>query len=181
VTAFGRIGPPPIHRGNAEPATPDGWPAGRESPADERLVRLHSAALFRFDADDFLVAVNERGWPPPPRLFVARSVGAPLVRVARDLPPGIVAGLRALLANEPAGTVLDGSPPHLAEAIRAVLADHRPVGTEWRGPAFAFPPAWRYRRRRPGSGPCWSMRTPRPKPKRRLGIDCPTSRRCVRA
>jgi GNAT superfamily N-acetyltransferase len=55
------------------------------------------------------------------------------------VPIKTVAELRALLAAEPVGAALDGTPPLTAERVRAVLAADRPLGAEWRGPAFAFP------------------------------------------
>lgn len=106
--------------------------------SDRALMEIHVSALFRHDARNRLLAVNEPGDPPPPRLFFGRTHTGHLWRFRHDLPQPLVVELDALLRAEPVATDLIQSPRCLA-ALQAALARHAPLSGTWSGPAWRFP------------------------------------------
>ena len=106
--------------------------------SDPDLMEIHVGALYRVDARNRLLAVNEPGDPPPPRLFFGRTGTGHLWRFRHDLPQPIVDKLEALLRAEPVATELSQPPRCLAE-LQAALARDALLSATWSGPAWRFP------------------------------------------
>ncbi len=64
-------------------------------------MEIHVGTLFRLDARNWLLAVNELGDPPPPRLFVGTTHTGHLWRFRHDLPESLLDELGALLLAAP--------------------------------------------------------------------------------
>ena len=102
------------------------------------LMALHRATLFRFDANGRLQAINEPGFPDPPRFWMGRTLQGNQWRFHHALPTATVAALEMLCQSEPITTDLR-QPPRNAAAISAILQDHAPIRDEYRGPAYLVP------------------------------------------
>jgi RimJ/RimL family protein N-acetyltransferase len=111
--------------------------------SDYDLMLIHVRALYRHDARDRLLAVNEPGDPrpddpPPPRLYVGHTREGCIWRFRQDLPESLVAELESLLARAPVAADLS-QPPRYLEALQAMLEQHGPLTGTWSGPAWRFP------------------------------------------
>ncbi len=95
-----------------------------EPPPVRELIHIQLRTLFRLGPYGQLVAVNEPGGRPAPRVFVSRGDGERLVRIRMDVPER---WCRSWLACQDD-----------AELARRVAAQ-APVEREHRGPAFALP------------------------------------------
>ena len=104
------------------------------------LLDLQIATLFRLDAAGDLLAINEPGDPPAPRLFLGRTPSGNRWWLRHDLPAALRDELARILAAEPSATDL-AAPPEGAAALRAALAARAPLTNEWGGPAWDFPEA----------------------------------------
>ncbi len=102
------------------------------------LMELQVETLYRCDPDGRLRCVNEPGDPPAPRFFMGRTPGGNLWRFRHDLPADLVQTLEQLCRAELASDDL-AQPPHGYAAIRATLAAHAPIVSEFRGPAYRAP------------------------------------------
>lgn len=102
------------------------------------LMALQAETLFRHDAAGRLVAVNEPGDLPAPRLFVGRTTAGNLWRFRHDLPPALVRDLARALAAAPPATDLR-EPPAAFDRLRDLLEAQAPVESVWMGPAWHFP------------------------------------------
>jgi len=111
---------------------------GAAVPDDLDLLDRQIATLFRLDAAGNLLAINEPGEPPAPRLFLGRTLAGNRWHLRHDLPSALRVELAHILAAEPRATDLAASPV-MAAALRAALATHAPIVNEWRGPAWSFP------------------------------------------
>lgn len=107
-------------------------------PSNLDLMALQAETLFRHDAAGRLVAVNEPGDLPAPRLFVGRTTEGNLWRFRRDLPPALVRDLERALAAEPQTADLR-EPPAAFDRLRDLLEAHAPAERVWMGPAWHFP------------------------------------------
>ena len=106
--------------------------------SDPDLMEIHASALYRVDARKRLLAVNEPGDPPPPRLFVGRTRTGHLWRFRHDLTQPLVDELEALLRAEPVATDLS-QPLRCLSGLQAALARDAPLSGTWSGPAWRFP------------------------------------------
>jgi RimJ/RimL family protein N-acetyltransferase len=106
--------------------------------SDRALMEIHVGALYRVDSRNRLLAVNEPGDPPPPRLFFGRTRSGHLWRFRHDLAEPIVDELEALLRAEPVTADLS-QPPRCLPELQMVLARHAPFSRTWSGPAWRFP------------------------------------------
>ena len=107
------------------------------------LMQIHVDALYRHDARNRLLAVNEPGDlrpddPLPPRLYLGRTREGLIWRFRHDLPESLVAELEAMLAAEPVTADLS-QPPQCLAALQATLLQHGPLIGTWSGPAWHFP------------------------------------------
>jgi RimJ/RimL family protein N-acetyltransferase len=117
-------------------------------PDDLDLMRMQAATLYLLDDRGRMVAVNEAGRPPAPRVFLGRTRQGNVWHLRHDLPPEQVSPLSDLLAAEPtlddlpaAGAAGDRpAEPRCLSALRAELARAAPLAGEWRGPAYLVPP-----------------------------------------
>src|SRR4051812_41232163 len=101
-------------------------------------MEWQAMTLFRHDAAGRLLAVNEPGDPPAPRLFVGRTTEGNLWRFRHDLPPTLVHTLDRLLAAEPVTTDLR-QPLHCHDRLCDALATFGPVAEINSGPAWWCP------------------------------------------
>ncbi|MGE3960522.1 MAG: GNAT family N-acetyltransferase [Dehalococcoidia bacterium] len=110
---------------------------------DPFLPDLHLDVLYEHRSDGRLLRVR------------SSSVTTPLVHLLRtptgnrwlinaELPEDIAARLDTTLGDEPAVAPDDWEqePPRSLDAVRDLLRPFRALGTEYRGPAFAFPAAF---------------------------------------
>jgi RimJ/RimL family protein N-acetyltransferase len=104
------------------------------------LMDLHLDALYRRDDDGKLRTVNEPEppWPPAPRFWLGRTSAGNRWSVRYDLPAAIVSQLERLLDDEPVAVDLEPEPRN-REAIMALLEQHAPISSEYRGPAYWIP------------------------------------------
>ena len=89
--------------------------------------------------DGRLLAVNESGDPPAPRLFLGRTRLGNVVRYRHDLPADVVRVLEEIAAREPVAGALSDEPLATYDALLAVLRAHAAIRDAWRGPAYRFP------------------------------------------
>lgn len=108
----------------------------------ERL-RLQLDVLFQSDAEGRLLAVNEPGQPPAPRVFLGRTPEGNLWRVNAGLSAETRRTLESLCAGEPVSAALEPA-PRCADALRGTLEADAPVTAVFRGPAFHFPDDFAY-------------------------------------
>jgi hypothetical protein len=101
-------------------------------------VEIHVSALYKTDARNRLLVVNEPEGDPPPRLFFGRTSTGNLWRFRHDLPQPLVDELEALLLNESVTDDLSHPPRCLAD-LEVVLTRHAPLSGTWSGPAWRFP------------------------------------------
>lgn len=102
------------------------------------LLDRQIATLFRLDGAGRLLAINEPGDPPAPRVFLGRTVVGNRWHLRHDLPAPLAATLARILAAEPIAADL-AAPPATVVALRAALAADAPIVSEWSGPAWYFP------------------------------------------
>lgn len=103
-----------------------------------QLMAFHCETLFRHDAHDRLSAINEPGFPEPPRFWLGRTLEGNQWRFHHALPSATVAVLAALCQAEPVTQDLR-QPPQNTDAIKAILARHAPLRSDYRGPAYWIP------------------------------------------
>ncbi len=109
--------------------------------SDLDLLELQIEALFTHDAKGRLVAINEPGGGPAPRLFFGRTREGNLWRVRHDVPESIASRLGELAASEPVVDDLAAMPGQL-DAMLAVLGkDGEAARVGHCGPAYRFPAA----------------------------------------
>ena len=101
-------------------------------------MELQTETLYRCNADGRLRCDNEPGDPIAPRFFLGRTPGGNLWRLRHDLPDDLVQALDRLCRAEPVRADL-APPPQSYDAIRAALAAHAPLASEYRGPAYRAP------------------------------------------
>jgi hypothetical protein len=110
--------------------------------ADHELMKIQIEALFCCNAYGRMLHSNEpgpEGSPPPaPRFFLGRTAHGNFWRFRYDLPDALVGRLDELCHSEPVCTDFTQKPVYY-DAIRDRLQTHRPVGDEYRGPAFWIP------------------------------------------
>ena len=106
-------------------------------PTDRERLERQIEALYQCDFHSRLVAYRG-GDTFAPRFVLGRSRAGNLWRLQHELPPELAAELQALARSEPV-TANFAAPPQCRDAARAALAQHKPVETEYRGPAFVFP------------------------------------------
>lgn len=111
---------------------------GAAVPDDLTLLDRQIATLFRLDGAGRLLAINESGDPPAPRLFLGRTAAGNRWHLRHDLPVDLRDELARILATESLATDL-AAPPVTATALRAALAAHAPIANEWSGPAWSVP------------------------------------------
>jgi GNAT superfamily N-acetyltransferase len=111
---------------------------GTDLVSERALMEWQAATLFRHDAAGRLLATNEPGDPPAPRLFVGRTVEGNLWRFRHDLPPTLVRTLDGLLAVEPTSTNLR-QPLACFDHLQDALAVHAPIRGIYDGPAWWCP------------------------------------------
>jgi RimJ/RimL family protein N-acetyltransferase len=104
---------------------------------DSALMTLHIEALFQFDREGRMLAVNEPNPPPAPRLYFGGAITGNTWRFRHDLPDEIVRALNPLLRAEPTASDLTQLPRCLP-ALQTVLARHAPVTEISTGPAWHF-------------------------------------------
>lgn len=100
-------------------------------------LEIQIETLFSSDDRQRLRNLNDPDAQPAPLFFLGRSPTGNRWRLHSALPDELGAELEALLAAEPACEP-DGAPPRCREAVRALLAQHRELGSEYRGPAYRF-------------------------------------------
>lgn len=105
------------------------------SPLD--VMHRQAATLFRHDAGR-LLATNEPGDHPTPRLFIGRTAEGNLWRFRHDLPSALVRVLDAILAAEPLADDLR-QPLRCEQSLRDALAAHAPIASTYTGPAWWCP------------------------------------------
>lgn len=105
---------------------------------NRQWMELHIDTLFQCDPDGRLRCVNEPGNPPAPRFYMGRTNEGNYWRFRHDLPADLVAQLERLCQSEPVTAEFQAL-PHYYSAIKAVLATHAPMESEYRGPAFWIP------------------------------------------
>ncbi|MEE2703876.1 MAG: GNAT family N-acetyltransferase [Myxococcota bacterium] len=106
--------------------------------SERELLKRQLEALYQCDFHSRLVAYRGSGDTAVPRFVLGRSRDGNLWRLQQELPPELAATLQELARSEPV-TADFADPPQCREAARAVLARHKPVEAEYRGPAFVFP------------------------------------------
>lgn len=93
-------------------------------PSSRELLRIQLRTLYRFDALGRVEALTGEPERTAPRVVVVTGDGERLIRVRRDIPE---AASRKWLACGGDGD------------LRAHVAGHAPIETEYRGPAFVLP------------------------------------------
>jgi RimJ/RimL family protein N-acetyltransferase len=113
---------------------------GRSAPllSDVELMELEAIALYRHDERGRLIAVNEPGSPPAPRLYVGLTRAGHIWRFRHDLPDSLIYDLDRLLRTEPPSTDLTRRPT-CYDQLQATLAAEAPVTATWFGPDWRFP------------------------------------------
>jgi GNAT acetyltransferase len=106
--------------------------------SDVALMGLNVAALYRHDERGRLLAENEPGDFPAPRLYVGLSGAGNLWRFRHDLPDSMVRDLDRLLRREPAAVDL-ARRPSCYDQLRAALETAVPIVHTWFGPVWRFP------------------------------------------
>jgi RimJ/RimL family protein N-acetyltransferase len=106
------------------------------------IMALQVAALYRCTPAGRLLAVNEPGpeaeQPLAPRFFMGRTPAGHHWRFRHDLPAELMIALERLCQAEPLPASLL-APPRQRAPIMRLLAEHAPIQTEYRGPAFWIP------------------------------------------
>ncbi|MEZ4615428.1 MAG: GNAT family N-acetyltransferase [Caldilineaceae bacterium] len=102
------------------------------------LMTLHGETLFRHDENGRLSAINEPGFPDPPRFWMGRTLQGNQWRLHHALPAETVAAVTALCQAEPVTQDLR-QPPQNTAAIKAALGHHAPIHSDYRGPAYWVP------------------------------------------
>lgn len=103
----------------------------------DALVQLHLEALYRYDADGLMLCDNEPDGADAPRFYMLRTLEGSAWRFGHTLPAPLRQQIAALCAAEPPATDLR-KPATQADAIRALLGEHAPIASEYRGPAYVF-------------------------------------------
>ena len=93
-------------------------------PTVGELLRIQLRTIYRFDALGRITARDSEPGRPAPRIVVLSGGGERLIRVRHDIPE---ATCRAWLACPK------------DDDLRARVAGHSPIETEYRGPACALP------------------------------------------
>ncbi len=101
------------------------------------LLELQVRTLFRFDAYDRMLALNEPGGTQAPRFFLGRTAAGNIWRLRHDLPRDLAKELETLAGREPLPYALD-DPPLQTYAITHALRRHNAITHTYRGPAYAF-------------------------------------------
>lgn len=107
-------------------------------PTDLDLIELQFETLYRCDAAGRLLATNDVGSPPAPRLAIGRTMGGNRWRFRHDLPATLTEELNHLLATEPPPRDLR-EPPRTLARVQELLTAHAPVTQIWSGPAWYYP------------------------------------------
>jgi len=110
------------------------------SPTLPELVELHLDGLYLRDAAGLML--RARADRPAPRVHLVRTVEGNRWLLNATLPAAIRGPVEALLATEgvlETVEAMERRPPACREALLALLAEDRPPGGEYRGPAFTFP------------------------------------------
>src|SRR4051812_1571649 len=109
------------------------WRDDHPLPSDLDLMHLQAATLYVLDERGCMLATNDVGRPPAPRVFLGRTAAGNVWPLRADLPPDLVVRLSDLLAPEPIADDL-GAPsldrpdePQCLPALRAALADVGPL------------------------------------------------------
>lgn len=108
------------------------------STADEiALLHHHADVLFRMDATQRLIGLNEPGDDPAPRLFLARGRTSSQIWFREDVSAATVEACGAMARRLPPW---DGQEPtsSLYDPLRNVLANEGPIVAESKGPAYRF-------------------------------------------
>lgn len=109
---------------------------GAES--DLELMEMQVEALFTHDALGRIMAINEPGGGPAPRVFFGRTTLGNVWRFRHGLPGEAVHRLEALAASEPVVDELAAMPRQL-EAMLAILGEDGEARVGHHGPAYRFP------------------------------------------
>lgn len=102
------------------------------------LMRLHVGALFTQDRKGRLVAVNEPGGEPAPRLFLGCTAQGNVWWLRHDLDEALADELEAACHAESVSRDLVAVPA-MVERLSAILTVAAPVERAWGGPAFVCP------------------------------------------
>lgn len=109
------------------------------------LMSVHRTTLFRQDTNNRLGAVNEPGFPDPPRFWMGRTVQGNQWHFHYALPPETVAAVEVLCQAEPVAQNLRQPPQHV-DTIKITLGHDTPIRSDYRGPAYlasqAETPKW---------------------------------------
>lgn len=104
---------------------------GTAVPDDRRLMAIHARVLFRHDRRGRIRVVNERPYPPAPRLFVGLTRADVVVRWRDDADRPLAEAAARLLQEDEAAL---GSVLRLLEPLAPGGG-----GSLWLGPAYVFP------------------------------------------
>src|SRR5688500_2819861 len=107
-------------------------------PDHKQLMRFHIEALYTHDSQGRMLAVNDPGGAPAPRVFLGRTPHGNVWRIRHDVPEDIAELLNALCAMTDDGERALGAPGDVAR-FEEVLARSAPVERVWTGPAFHVP------------------------------------------
>jgi RimJ/RimL family protein N-acetyltransferase len=107
--------------------------------SDLDLIQMQADALYRYDANNRLLRINESdSADPAPRFFLARTLAGNIWRVRFDLPKDLMAELERLASAEPIVKDLREPPYYLAQ-YRQLLQQHAPLRNTDSGPAYYLP------------------------------------------
>jgi len=102
------------------------------------LVALHLESMYVMDERQRLLAVNDAGRNPPPRLSLVRSPSGNRCLLSSALPDELWEELLAVAALEPVDAEVLPLPRHHSRYV-SLLASHAPVCCEYAGPCFVLP------------------------------------------
>ncbi len=102
------------------------------------LMRLHVEALYTFNEQSRLCAVNQWDGGVVPRFFLGRTDAGNLWRFRDDMPDELAMALETLCRDEPATSTLSQPPVHQEKYARLLAADES-VEQIYTGPAYWLP------------------------------------------
>jgi GNAT superfamily N-acetyltransferase len=100
------------------------------------LADIELRVLFQQDGEGRLLAVNERDFPPPPLVALARTAEGDIVRTAASTPPDLADRVSAALDELPAWR--RGEPTAALPDLLAAATGPGARAVCWHGPAFVI-------------------------------------------